>query len=608
MILLAGVIILILTLGLLCFSFEYYQSEGFQNLLDVEPPFIKSQNVTYNNYEKDIIVNPGVKDMTSALAVPDIFLDMDTSDSVLVAQRLIEDPTNKYTDYDNKYCRGALQPANLPRHLRGARDGCGWWYVADPSQTSTGVLGTINGPTFRDGLVSNGQWVWDLVKAQELEEIKLCRQITMCELIDTNAVHGRCGFCPTSGYAVPVKSDGTEKYLKNTNATCGTQVIMNGSDCEALRQKGRVITASDGTECGTFGTPSDDRKLRMYSKDECNNFNGVLSSDGQCRSPIGGNYSEDCANLNKPITTVCTPDVNGRLSTSCLISVAKGLGYTTSGAILRILKTSGNLTENDRVAMAQLANIGVNIPDTILSGGDIGGIGKVGGKIDINTAANLYMKIKEQMRLGIHRRIREAAKWFVVGTTNFDPCGFDNNERGPFPLLCLQQLWRVSGCQPAGDGYPRTEADTTKYNSMTWGDISAIFERNYMALQGANGAEAQDADVKKCLGIDVTRKTSPACKSAPAPPPPVVLPTFYPDYNFKGAGVPLDVGNYPFTKFIKYIPNDSVSSIKVPPGYVVTAYQDDIGSRSQVFTYDTPDIRTRGIDKMISALTISKHN
>jgi hypothetical protein len=143
---------------------------------------------------------------------------------------------------------------------------------------------------------------------------------------------------------------------------------------------------------------------------------------------------------------------------------------------------------------------------------------------------------------------------------------------------------------------------------MAWGDITAIFERNYMALQGANGAEAQDADVKKCLGIDVTRKTSPACKSAPAPPPPVVLPTFYPDYNFKGAGVPLDVGNYPFTKFIKYIPNDSVSSIKVPPGYVVTAYQDDIGSRSQVFTYDTPDIRTRGIDKMISALTISKHN
>ena len=607
MILLAGVIILLLALGLLYFSFEYYQSEGFQNLLDVQTPFLKSQNVIYNNYEKDIIVTPGVKDMTTALAVPDIFLDMDTSDSVIVAQRLIENPTNKYTDYDNKYCRGALQPANLPRHLRHARDGCGWWYVADPSQTSTGVLGTINGPIFRDGLITTGQWIWDLVKAQELEEIKLCRQITMCELIDTNAVHGRCGFCPTSGYAVPVKSDGTEKYLKNPDATCGANIIMNGNDCEALRQKSRILTASDGTECGTFGKPSNDKKLRIYNKDECNKFNGVLSGDGQCRSRIDGNYSEDCAKLNKPLTTVCTPDINGRLSTSCLISVAKGLGYTTSGAILRILKTSGNLTEDDRVAMAQLANIGVNIPDTILSGGDIGGIGRVGGKIDINTAANLYMKIKEQIRLGIHRRIREAAKWFVVGTTNFDPCGFDNNERGPFPLLCIQQLWRVSGCQPAGEGYPKTEEDIAQYNSMTWGDISALFERNYKVLQGANGAEAQDADVKKCLGIDITRKTSPACKPAP-PPAPAALPTFYPNYDFKGAGVPLDVGNYPFTKFIKHIPNDSISSIKIPPGYVVTAYQDDIGSRSQIFTYDTPDIRTSGFDKMISALTISKHN
>jgi len=204
-----GLIILVLLAGLAYFSHNYYYSEGFADLLDTETPFLRSQEVTYQNYEKGVITNPGVNDMTSALAVPDIFLDMDNADAGVLSKRLVPDPTNGYTKYDDEFCRSALQPANLPRHLRGARDGCGWWYVDDPSLTSVGVLGTQSGPVFQDGLAGGGRWIWDLTKAQELEEIKMCKQVTVCDLIDTNAVHGRCGFCPTSGYAIPVKSDGT---------------------------------------------------------------------------------------------------------------------------------------------------------------------------------------------------------------------------------------------------------------------------------------------------------------------------------------------------------------------------------------------------------------
>ena len=119
------VLVLVLAAGLIYFSYRYYVSEGFADLLEVQTPFLKSQEIVYQNYPKEIVTNPGVDNMTHALAVPDIFLDMDTADSTLVAKRLISDPTNGYTDYDNKFCRSALQPANLPRHLRGARDGCG---------------------------------------------------------------------------------------------------------------------------------------------------------------------------------------------------------------------------------------------------------------------------------------------------------------------------------------------------------------------------------------------------------------------------------------------------------------------------------------------------
>jgi hypothetical protein len=597
------VLILVLAAGLIYFSYHYYVSEGFADFLGVQTPFLESQEIVYKNYPKEIVTNPGVDNMTKALVVPDIFLDMDTADSTLVAKRLISDPTNGYTDYDNKFCRSALQPANLPRHLRGARDGCGWWYVEEPSLTSVGVLGTVNGPVFHDGLAAGGRWIWDLVKAQELEEIKMCKQITVCDLIDTNAVHGRCGFCPTSGYAVPVKSDGTEKYLNNVAATCGVPVLMNGSDCETFREKKRVVTAPDGTNCYQFGRSSANKKLRIYNESECNNFKGVLSYDGQCTSPDGVNYSESCAELNKPTTNVCMPDINGRLSTACLTSIAKGIGYTTRGAVLRILKNGGRVEENDRVAMTQLTNVGIEIPDVILSGGDVGGVGTVGGKIDVHTAANLYMKLKEQIRIGIHTRVREAAKWFVVGTVNFDPCGFDANEKGPFPLLCVQQLWRTNGCQSAGEGYPAAERDLVKYGSMSWGQISDMFRANYKAMIGGDGSNSQDVSVKKCLGIDVPRTTPPSCPPATIFSP---LPTFYSDYNYNGNGVPLDIGEYPFTTFIKHIKNDTLSSLRVPSGYAVIAYQDDIGSRSNTYTYDVPDLRTSGFDKTISALSIRK--
>jgi hypothetical protein len=183
-----AIVFVLLIAGLISFTLRYYQSEGFQNIMNEHIEFVDSQRDIYINYPDDIFTNPNVKNMTTALSSPDVYLDTNVVDSELIAKRLIPDATNKYTNYDDQYCRSALQPANLPRHLQGARDGCGWWYVADPSQTSTGVLGTVNGPVFTDGLPTSGQWIWDLTKAQELEEIKMCRQITACEFVDANAV------------------------------------------------------------------------------------------------------------------------------------------------------------------------------------------------------------------------------------------------------------------------------------------------------------------------------------------------------------------------------------------------------------------------------------
>ena len=84
-------------------------------------------------------------------------------------------------------------------------------------------------------------------------------------------------------------------------------------------------------------------------------------------------------------------------------------------------------------------------------------------------------------------------------------------------------------------------------------------------------------------------------------------PTFYDNYNFTGTAVTLDVGRYPFSKFIQFIRNDTLSSVKVPLGYKVVIYRDDIGSPNITLTSDTSDLRMfPGFDKMASALDITR--
>lgn len=90
-----------------------------------------------------------------------------------------------------------------------------------------------------------------------------------------------------------------------------------------------------------------------------------------------------------------------------------------------------------------------------------------------------------------------------------------------------------------------------------------------------------------------------------APPPVTNVPTFYTNYNYGGTGVPLPAGDYPFVRFIQSIRNDSISSIRVPKGFSVTIYRDDIGSKSVTVTDDVPDLRTLQFDKTVSALKIS---
>ncbi|HWB36842.1 MAG TPA: hypothetical protein VHA75_12530, partial [Rugosimonospora sp.] len=84
-------------------------------------------------------------------------------------------------------------------------------------------------------------------------------------------------------------------------------------------------------------------------------------------------------------------------------------------------------------------------------------------------------------------------------------------------------------------------------------------------------------------------------------------PTFYSDINYGGTGVSLGAGNYDLSQLQSAgIANDSVSSIRVPAGYTVTAYADSgFSGASWVFTADNANLINSGNNDAISSLRIT---
>ena len=84
--------------------------------------------------------------------------------------------------------------------------------------------------------------------------------------------------------------------------------------------------------------------------------------------------------------------------------------------------------------------------------------------------------------------------------------------------------------------------------------------------------------------------------------------TFYSDYNFGGQSGTLEEGTYDFPSFIKVVPNDTTSSIKVDPGCKALVFAENMNGGVVAVTADIPDLRSFYLDKMISSAVISKAN
>ncbi len=77
--------------------------------------------------------------------------------------------------------------------------------------------------------------------------------------------------------------------------------------------------------------------------------------------------------------------------------------------------------------------------------------------------------------------------------------------------------------------------------------------------------------------------------------------TIYTDRNFKGGSVQLGPGDYNVN--FAEVGNDTVSSIRIPPGWSVSVWEHvDFNGASATFASDSPDLGT--FDNKISSITV----
>jgi hypothetical protein len=496
------------------------------------------QHKYFNDYANNgFEVNTGLKRtaLNGALHQPDLYLPKSPDKDF--QPHFEEDMSQKYRDFENNFCKIASSPKDFP--ARSGNISCGWYFYDSSDIGSFGAIGTKEGPLLDAEYPPGGIWIWSIEEALQKEEIKNCMRVKSCSLIsDMDEIRGKCGFCNNKGYSVPIEDNGNEKY-PFLESSCGDKLILDSSLCDI--RKPEPILTSDGTSCGTYGKPSSDNTRREYTKDDCDNLQGLYMPNGDCLSKSNLIFNEECRQLNTPAViqsrssitilerqkqvqetaasplesdyfsfqdpnadsqiqndfaneTICTPNAKGNLTPSCLISIAKGVGLKDSGLLITLLKYGTKPDENQKMALDIILNSGIQLTQAVLGRGDI----------DKASAANIYNTVYKAMTQGKTQLIKAAATILVSGNYDlFDPCNDKIDQTYAKSVMCLQRAFRQVGCQASGYAYP-TKENVGRYTNMSLINIITYFKDLYDTMT-ASDPETQDEAAAQCLGLTFYR-------------------------------------------------------------------------------------------------------
>jgi len=492
-------------------------NEGFGDFFDTYKTFGDAQNTTFRDVEgKAIFINDklGLQFLNEAIQQPELYLPKSLDRKY--EKYFQTNPENMYGK-DDSLCFQAKHPRDLPARNPNSRVNCGWYFVQDPSIDSVGAIGRNSGPIIEKDLPPNGEWLWDLALAARKEDIKFCKKYKMCESLLIDEVKSKCAFCPSQGYAVPINSDGTIKYPDSADGYCDRDIIHNPDNCNKQPEP-PPITSSDGKSCGSLGRPSADNSIRLYNKEECDKLDGNLSSDGQCSAKTGGSYSFDCRSLNEPVSMIptpkslCSPDATGKLSNECIQTTAIGIGFSKTGGLLKIHAQTGQLSKKETNQMSvavfdsDLDNAyGFNFHYLLFENAPTNYLTTSSSFVGTPVSLPTLLKRLNSIFLGMKnssKKVSAYSKWFVSGEGLPDLCAKKDDDKGPFEVQCLQQAFRMAGCQGSGEAYP---SDSKLYTGKKWSAVNLEFRNLYDSMKSGD-SDMQDNSVKKCLGINYFRE------------------------------------------------------------------------------------------------------
>ena len=128
-------------------------------------------------------------------------------------------------------CRALTSPVGM--RTPSDRTGCGWWFVPNPSQSSTGGYGSVEGPMTvnLDATNGSGQWRWDPQEAAQLEGMKQAARVQACPDIAFSK-YPNIGWCPGTNMALITDGNGNPAYPQAAGGDCpGGGIVTQAANC-----------------------------------------------------------------------------------------------------------------------------------------------------------------------------------------------------------------------------------------------------------------------------------------------------------------------------------------------------------------------------------------
>lgn len=404
------IVFIIMVLVFILYKNFVVKAEGFGNFYTNQNAFTKGQtSLHWDKLNKELDYNTGLENemkshFKDAVKGIDPMTNITKKNNLDAYFRKDPIPGMKMKSLN---CSSVDKPSLLPKRSVTAASGCGWVYNDDSNVKSFGETGTKLG-ALQDysKKYPNAQWIWDLDLAQKKEDIKKCRRVKSCEVSDL--LPGECGFCNITGAGLPITSSGEAKYPDDPTLVCPEKIITSPKTCP--------------------------RPVPVAVK----NTDGTIS----LQTPTATQVS----------VSICDP-VNGRLSNECLKTLAAAVGFSSGGAIMSVLDNDiqgfykGDVTQKyifSKALEILMSDAKIKTDKAFL--GD--------GVCTREDAIKYYKEVNKTISAGQTTRAKDVAGFLVLGT-DFNPCEYDSDQKGPFDLFCLETLAREKGCQPDGTDYPK---------------------------------------------------------------------------------------------------------------------------------------------------------